>query len=62
MYLMTHAYFLFYHALANVVLRRVRGGPLGGLRLCPRPRVLRAGAGAQGALRAARDCAPTLPP
>jgi hypothetical protein len=24
MFLMTHAYFLFYHALANLVLRRVR--------------------------------------
>ena len=25
MYLMTHAYFCFYHALSNVLLRRVRG-------------------------------------
>lgn len=25
MYLMTHAYFMFYHALSNVVLRRVCG-------------------------------------
>jgi hypothetical protein len=25
MYLMTHAYFCFYHAVANLVLRRVRG-------------------------------------
>jgi cycloeucalenol cycloisomerase len=33
MFLMTHAYFLFYHALANMVLRRVSsaGQPPAGL-------------------------------
>jgi hypothetical protein len=30
MFLMTHAYFLFYHALANLVLRRVRAAGGGG--------------------------------